>query len=307
MAGPGAAVARPLTWRRRFRRYVTYLAIRAFLGFLWALPLRVSRGIGRTLGWLAWTLVRRERARALAHVAAAFPDRAPAEQRHIARGAFLALGDSVAELAHVDRLRRRFDTYVDCDPQSRAALEAALSKGRGVLIIAGHIGNWELLALYLAWCGCPLRTLARAASDPRLSAFVRRFRESRGVQCILRHEDGAPKAMLRAFRDNAALGFLIDQDTDVAGVHVPFFGRPAWTPSGAAALALRTGAAVLVVTMQRLRDGRHAASFEPYEVHATGERDADLLRITAELTAMLEAAIRREPSQWVWMHQRWKR
>ena len=307
MAESGPRAARPLTRRRRFRRYLTYLAIRGFLGFLRVWPLTVSRAIGRTLGWLAWTLVRRERARALRHVGWAFPERSEAERLAIAAGAFRSLGDSVAELAQIDRLRRRFATFVEYDEPSRRAMEAALARGRGVLVVAGHLGNWELLGFYLAWCGYPVRTLARALSDPRLSAFVRAYRESRGVHTILRHEDGAPKAMLRAFREGAILGFFLDQDTDVAGVFVPFFGRPAWTPAGAAAMALRTGASVVVATLQRRPDGRHRLTIEPCDVADTGAREADIRRVTGELTAKLEAAIRREPAQWVWMHQRWKR
>src|SRR5207237_6854053 len=140
------------------------------------------------------------------------------ELRRTVRACFANLGRCAAEVALVDRIRRRFAEHVDFDDADRRVLDEALARGRGAIIVAGHIGNWELMGFYLAWRGYPVRTLARGLSDPRLSAFVRRYRESRGVHTILRGEPGAPRGMLQAFREGAILGFFLDQDTDVPGV-----------------------------------------------------------------------------------------
>ena len=308
-ARPSPEVPRPrkISAFRRARRFATYLFIRVFVAGLHAAPLGFARWFARRVALAVHALVARERRRALEHVALAFPDLDVNTRARIVREAFAQLGDAAAEIAHVDALRKRFDEVVRFDAASRSAIEGALAEGRGVIVVAGHIGNWELLGFYLASRGYPVWTLARAQADPRLDGWVRRFRESRGVHTILRHEAGAAKAMLRAFRDGAILGFFLDQDTDVAGVFVPFFGRDAWTPSGAAVMALRTGAAVVVATMHREADHRHALRIERAHYDASGPRDDAVLRFTAELTARLESAIRREPAQWVWMHQRWKR
>lgn len=286
--------------------------MRAFVGWLRLLPLPLARAFARGLARLVHALVHSERRRTREHVALAFPDWPTHERHGLARAAFAQLGDAAAEIAHVDRLRTRFDEVVRFDEASRAVMEGALAEGRGVIVVAGHIGNWELMGFYLAFRGYPVWTLARAQADPRLDAWVRQFRESRGVRTILRHESGAAKAMLRAFRDGAILGFFLDQDTDVAGVFVPFFGRLAWTPSGAAVMALRTGAAIVVATMQREPDRTHVLRVERvrYEAGDDGAqvaRDDAVESLTAELTARIEAAIRRAPEQWVWMHKRWKR
>jgi KDO2-lipid IV(A) lauroyltransferase len=291
---------------RRFRRLVTYGAIRATLLFLRIPPLRVARALGAALGLLAHVLVPGERRRARAQLAQAMPDLAPAEVRRTVRACFAHLGRSAAEVAQIDRIRRRFDRHVIFPDEGRRAIEEALARGRGVLVAAGHVGNWELMGFYFAWRGYPVRTLARSLADPRLSAYVRAFRESRGVRTILRHEEGASRAMIQTFRDGAILGFFLDQDTDVPGVFVPFFGRAAWTPKGAGALAVRTGCDVVVATMARQPDGRHLLTVEPIPIETTGDREEDVLRITADLTARIEAAVRRQPAQWVWMHRRWK-
>jgi len=272
---------------------------------LW--PLRVARALGAALGVLVHALGGGERQRAREQLARAMPELDARAVRRTVRACFANLGRCAAEVALVDRIRRRFAEHVDFGDADRRVLDEALARGRGVIIVAGHVGNWELMGFYLAWCGYPVRTLARSLADPRLNAFVRDYRESRGVSTILRGEEGASRAMLRAFREGAVLGFFLDQDTDVPGVFVPFFGRPAWTPSGAAVLALRCGAAVVVATFSRAPRGRHRLRVEPYEVAATGDMEADVRRITADLTACLECAIRRRPAEWVWMHRRWKR
>jgi KDO2-lipid IV(A) lauroyltransferase len=302
-----SAVPRGLSRWRRFRRFVTYIAIRCTLFALRLPPLALARGIGAALGLFAYAAVGGERRRALEHLARAMPDLGPEERRRTVRRCFVHLGRSAAEIAQIDRIRRRFDRVVDFPEESRRVLEGALAKGKGVLVVAGHIGNWELMGFYLAWRGYPVRTLARGLADPRLSDFVRRYRESRGVFTILRGETAASRAILQAFRQGAILGFFLDQDTDVPGTFVPFFGRPAWTPIGAGVFAVRTGAEVVVATMVRADGGRHRLTVEPFHFEASDDRDADAVRITQGLTAELEAAIRRTPPQWVWMHRRWKR
>jgi KDO2-lipid IV(A) lauroyltransferase len=298
---------RPLTRWRRFRRFVTYLAIRALLLMLRWPPLGVARGLGALLGRLAHAMVPGERRRAREQASAALPELSREEVRTLVRRSFVHLGRSAAEIAQIDRIRRRFDRLAHFPDEDRRVLEEALARGRGVVVVAGHIGNWELMGFYLAWRGYPVHTLARGLADPRLSAFVRRYRETRGVHSILRGEEGASRAMLRVFRAGGILGFFLDQDTDVEGRFVPFFGRPAWTPAGAAVLALRTEAPVVVAAMTRQADGTHLLRVEPFETGALGDLEVDVLRITADLTRMLEAAIRQTPEQWVWMHRRWQR
>lgn len=304
---PGDRRAHRVGLWRRIRRFATYLLIRAFLAWLALLWFGAARAWARSVAWLVWCVVRRERERTIEHVRAAFPEWSPDEVERVARESLLQLGEAAAEIAHIDRLRRRLDETVECSAEDRAWIEAALAAKRGVLVVAGHIGNWELLGVYLAARGYPVRTLARGQSDPRLSEYVRRFRGSRGVHTILRHDPGAARAMLRVFREGAILGFFLDQDTDVPGVFVPFFGRPAWTPSGAATLALRTGCAVCVAVMHRVGRLRHRLRILPIDFDAGGERERDVARLTATLTRHLEDAIRQAPEQWVWIHQRWRR
>ncbi|HSM12604.1 MAG TPA: lysophospholipid acyltransferase family protein, partial [Thermoanaerobaculia bacterium] len=123
-----------------------------------------------------------------------------------------------------------------------------------------------------------------------------------GTRTIVRGRPGAARDLLRTLRSGGALGMLIDQDTRVEGVFVEFFGRPAWTPVGAAEIAQKLGAAVHPTFIERCPDGRHRARIEP----ALG-LPADPVAATQAMTDRIEQQIRRVPEQWVWMHRRWRR
>jgi KDO2-lipid IV(A) lauroyltransferase len=186
-------------------------------------------------------------------------------------------------------------------------LEAALSRGRGVVVVSGHVGNWELLALRVARSGIARASaVAKETSDSRMTALLEEFRAANGLHSIWRGQDGAAKQILRSLRDGEILGLLIDQDTRVQSVFVPFFGRSAATPRAAADLALRTGAGVVCAFCQRTRDGRYRISMQELGFQPGGDREADVRELTAAMTRQIEEAIRRSPEQWVWMHRRWK-
>ena len=118
----------------------------------------------------------------------------------------------------------------------------------------------------------------------------------------LRGSEGAARQLLAALRKGGALGMLIDQDTKVDGVWVPFFGRPAFTPVGAAKIALRQNTAVIPTFIERLEDGRHLATFHP-----PLDLPDDPTEATALMTTKIEEQVRRRPEQWVWRHRRWRR
>jgi len=147
-----------------------------------------------------------------------------------------------------------------------------------------------------------MAVIARQANEPRLSAPIVRLRKRFGTETISRAQKGASRRLLQTLRDGHALGMLIDQDTEVKGVWVPFFGRPAFTPVGAAEIAQRRDIAVIPAFIERRADGSHLATFHP-----ALELGSDVVETTARMTATIEAQIRRVPEQWVWMHRRWRR
>lgn len=290
---------------KRLKRFLRYVLIRAALALVYPLPLGLARWLGMRLGTLAFLVAGGERRKALKSLARAFPEKSDAERHALARACFRHLAAAAFEVGCTAALDRELETLVAWPEADRRVLETALARGRGVVFVSGHIGNWELLARRVARAGYPSQSIAKETTDPRVTELVGRFRARGGVRSIWRGQEGAARAMLRALKAGEILGLLIDQDTRVQSLFVPFFGELAATPRAAADLAIRTGAAVVVGFCQR--EGRgYRLTMEEVPVPEGLEREAAALALTAALSERIEAAIRRAPEQWVWMHQRWK-
>jgi Kdo2-lipid IVA lauroyltransferase/acyltransferase len=290
---------------KRLKRFLRYLLVRAALALVHPMPLGVARWLGVRFGTLVFRVAGGERRKALKSLARAFPEKTEAERLALARACFRHLGAAMFEAGCTAALDRELKQLVAWHQEDRSVLEAALARGKGVVFVSGHVGNWELLARRVASEGFPCQSIAKETSDPRLTALVERFRARGKVRSIWRGQDGAARHMLRALKGGEILGLLIDQDTKVQSFFVPFFGELAATPRAAGDLAIRTGAAVVVGFCQREATG-YRLRMEEVPLPAEQDREAAALALTAALSQRIEQAIRRAPEQWVWMHQRWK-
>ena len=273
-----------------------------FLSFCFGrLPRRTVLAVGSALGSLTWRLSGRDRRRALDHLAQALPERTDEERRTIARGCFRQAGMNLSELLHFYQRDRR--EILSCvDVEGWPAVQAARATRRPILILTGHCGNWELIGTVLHGGGVPPAAVARPLDDPALQKLVVDLRAHLGTTTIARGTRGAARQLLEVLRGGGALAMLIDQDTRVDGVWVPFFGRPAFTPVGAAEIALRQKAWVIPSFAERKPDGTHRIHFHPALDLPDDPREA-----TAVMTAKIEEQVRRRPEQWVWWHKRWRR
>jgi KDO2-lipid IV(A) lauroyltransferase len=292
---------------KRVKRRLRFFLLQPVLFVVGRLPLKLAQRAGDAFGALAFLVARGEVAKALRSLARAFPEKSDAERRLLAKACFRHLGRVAFEAAVAPRLSAaEFDGLVEVPKDVRSMLLRAHAEGRGVVAVTGHVGHWELLGWAFVRQGIPLHVIARDNVDARLTGLVDGFRAQGGVRSILRGRPGAAVGMLRALRRGDALGLLIDQDTRVQSVCVPFFGTLASTPRAPADLTLRTGAATVVVFLQRGADGRYHFSGTQLSVERTGNDETDVLALTKAYSQAIETAVRRAPEQWVWMHQRWK-
>jgi len=290
---------------QRLKNTLIYAALRVTVWCVRACPFAVARAFGVLLGHLAATLDFPDRRRAVHNLARAMPDLSAHDRRRISRQMFVHLAIAGVEMAHSERFLSGPDRLRFSDTD-RELFRAALEEGHGVMAVAGHLGNWELLAQLIAVEGYPVTSIAKPLYDPRLTRWVNYHRTRWGHRILWRGDWGVPKHLLRVFRDGGVLGMLIDQDTRVQGEFVPFFGRLAHTPTAPASLALRKGAVVLVG--RTWREGRtHRFEFDRMTMPTEGDHDAQVRELTAQLNSWLETAIRKHPEQWVWLHDRWKK
>ena len=291
---------------RNFGHHLAWGGVRILQGFGAILPRRTLCGLGSLLGGAARRVSTKEMRRARRHLQIAFPELDDPEIKRLLKATMRHLGRTAAETlwllhasaAEVDAL---------CEIQGQEHLFNALEKGRGAVLITGHLGNWELFNARLGTAGIPMTVAVREAYDERIDALATMLRSRFGSEVVHRGRS-AGNRLFEALNGNRVNGLLIDQDIrDIPGIHVPFFGQPALTPVGAAQLALKAGCPIVPAFSHRGPDGHHLAEvFPPLPHPKSGSREEQIRELTAAATASIEAQIRRYPEQWVWMHRRWR-
>jgi KDO2-lipid IV(A) lauroyltransferase len=271
------------------------------------LELEDALRLGARVGDLAFVILRKPRRLAEEHLRLAFGDEISAAGcTHIARASLVNIGRSFCELAKIDDIRQQADHYVEAE--GREYVDESLKRGNGAIIVTGHIGNWELLAAYWAWQGYSIAAIARRIYVGHLNRLVVEFRRRQGVETIQRESPHSARQLLRAIKNNSLLAMLIDQDTQVQSVSVPFFGHLARTPAAAASLAVRRDLPAHAAFIQRRPEGGHRIIITPaFEFERTGDVRTDITTLTRTFNAALEAQVRRNPAEWVWWHRRWRR
>lgn len=270
------------------------------------LPRAGARALGRVLGRVWAALDRRHVAIAVGNLARAFPEWDAARTRRTARDVYVHFAQVLMELLWLPgRTREQVLSFVDgvgIEEATRAA-----TSGRGYVFVCAHFGSWEVHGLAHAWqTGRPIGVIARPLDNPALDALLCGVRTMSGNTVIYKRR--ALQQVLKLLREGKGVAILIDQNVqEDDGIFVDFFGRKAATTTVAAALAVKTGCHLIPSYAELQPDGRYRAVCEPpIEWTPSGDRDADIARLTQQMTTIIEGWIRRRPKQWLWMHRRWK-
>ncbi len=258
------------------------------------------------LGLLAYFLDGKHRRIAKRNLLLAFPEYQPRQISLLARKVFRNIGRISAEFTFVPRLKQQnIHRYVSVEGLEN--FHQARAKGRGVLFLTAHFGNWECMgATFPLLGGNKIYAVVRPLDSPFLNGLVNALRTWTGNQTIPKQKSMG--RLLRLLRKGESLGILLDQNMAwQEGVFVDFFGEQACTHVGLALLAMRTEAPVLPIFNIRQPDGRYRIVVDPeVPLIRTGQRERDLEQNTQQYTAIIERYIRLHPDHWFWVHQRWK-
>ena len=283
-----------------------YYTMRATIGALRALSWDAACKVGERLGALGYRPLGIRKRVVERQIAAAFPDLSPEAVVNLARESYEHLGRTFVETALLDSIGKDGLQKLVESVEGWEEIEEVMSKGRGAVLVTGHIGNWELAGSYVAARGIPLDAIVRGMANPLFDAYINHTREAIGMTVV--HDSEAVRRTPRSLRAGRAVAFVADQGVmGLASTFVPFFGRPAKTPRGAAVFALRFDVPVVFVVALRKPNGRYRIVVERIEAPQTGDRDRDVDAIVARFTQHLEKWVRAVPAQYFWQHRRWKR
>lgn len=242
---------------------------------------------------------------ALHNLKCAFPEKDMKTLISIAKGVYRNLAIMAAEFFDMPYITRA-NLHEWVEVEGFEHYEAGIGRGKGLIFFVAHFGNWELMTVTVPLLLQPFHIIYRPLDNPALDNIIQYVRMIHGN--IIIPKGGTGKRVRELLGQNQFVGIMSDQNVATyEGIFVDFFGRPACTGAGLAALALRTGAAVLPGFMVRQKSGRYKLILKPLvEISSTGDDKVDLWQNTQRLTKVVEDTIRAYPDQWLWIHQRWK-
>lgn len=283
-----------------------YYALRTVIGTLHALPWNVACGFGSRLGTIGYRPLGIRRRVVERQIAAAFPELSSEQVDDLARRAYAHLGRSSIETALLPSIGQQGVLGMVESVEGFEMVEDAISRGHGAVLVTGHLGNWELAGAYVAARGVPMDVIVRTQANPLFDAYINETRATLGMTVVRDYE--AARRTPRSLKEGRAVAFVSDQGVmGLASTYVPFFGRPAKTPRGAAVFAMKYDTPTMFVTALRQPSGKYRVSVERVPIVRTGNREADVDAIVANYTAILERWVRTAPEQYFWHHRRWRR
>ena len=269
------------------------------------LPRGAALWLGRCLGRLMGVLDPRHVGLAVENLRRAFPDWDERRLDETARGVYVHFGQVLLDILWLQG-RPREEVLQVVEVQGREHVERAMAAGRGAIMATAHMGNWEVHGVAHGWIFGAIDVIARPLDNPALDLRLNALRGASGNSIV--YKQRALARILRSLRAGRGVAILVDQNVQAReGVFVEYFGRPAATTTVVAALVLKTGCAVVPAHSEVLPDGRYRMIYDPpLSWTPSGDRDADIRRITQDVTRQIEKWVRRAPEQWLWTHRRWK-
>jgi KDO2-lipid IV(A) lauroyltransferase len=292
--------------RGGIKEQIEYGLASLLLKTLGMMPRSAAGHAAAAFAWLGFHLARRQRHAGLQNLEMALPELTPEERMRILRGCFRNLGRLLTEFSHFPELNKSNISEFVIHDGLENYIEAS-RRGRGIIFMTAHFGAWELSSFAHSLYGYPLKFIVRPIDNSKVDALITHYRMLGGNVPIQRRRAG--RDILKALRDNEAVGILFDQNTTSdEGIFVDFFGIPAATTPAIATFALRTGAAVLpgfLIWEESL--GKHRLRFDPpVQLIETGNLEHDVIENTKVFNRILEGYVRKYPDQWLWIHRRWK-
>lgn len=293
--------------QRPWLDYSVYAAVRLVVAFAQMLTVKQSYALARGLAWIMYSVDARHREVGIENLRHAFGDELDDDQRDaVVRGVYYHFCRMIMEMLHLPRKIHLENWREHVRLEGQGELLERMMDGQAMIFLTGHYGNWEMAGYLFGLYGYPTFSVARTLDNPYLENYLRAFRERTGQHLI--PKKGGYDQMVEVLQSGRVLSMLADQDAGPRGLFVDFFGRPASTHKAIALLAIEHKTPIVVGVARRLGDEfsyevRCEEVIEPSEL--TGSTD-DVRILTQRYTSALERLIRQDPTQYLWLHRRWK-
>jgi KDO2-lipid IV(A) lauroyltransferase len=292
---------------KKLKNDFIYASIRILMAIIEFLPRDLALKLAGMLGEMAAMIDAKERRLAEENLRRAYGQSWSEEKiKLVARECFVQIARNAADVIRSRRWNED-DLKALIDVEGMEHFDNAMKQGRGVVAITGHIGNFELSAAYFGMIKrTPISVIGRKLYDPRLDELVVENRERFGLEVIA--SDASAKRVYSVLKKGRMLGVLMDLDsTRVAGYFVPFFGVPAKTAAGPFLIGRRTGSPVVPLALFRTEDDRYLLKILPaFDIPVTDNKEEDVKSALLRCNRALEELINYDPTQWAWIHNRWK-
>ncbi|MFA6216725.1 MAG: lysophospholipid acyltransferase family protein [Candidatus Omnitrophota bacterium] len=293
--------------KKKFSYFIGWLLLTIFSAIIRKTPWQYLYVLSRHMGLLGYSMAGRQRKIALDSLTTAFGNQKPPEEiRKIAQDCFIYMIKSGVEVIYMterpDFLKQRMQLV------GKEIIEQALARGKGVILVSAHFGNFPVMLARLSVEGYKVAAIMRPMKDAKVEKLFLRNREKLNINTIYSQpRKTCVENSIRALRENSLLFIPLDQNFGTAGVFVDFFGRKAATATGPVVFAQRTGAALIPCFIIRQKDDTHTIVFEPALRLEEGKTEQETIEINVQkITSIIETYIRQYPAEWSWIHRRWK-
>lgn len=284
--------------------YLEFIAVKILSMIVISLPWKLNYWLADRLGELSYIFLAKRRNLTIDNLTRSFKEQYNKKEiRRLAINTFRNFGKNMIEFILLPRINKdNVDDFVTI--KGLENLEAAKKRGKGIIILSGHLGNWELMAKALTLKGYPLSIMVRKQKNFLVEGLIEKQRNESKIKTL--PHTTAPKDILRILKNNEIIGMIADQDGGGKGVFIDFFGRLASTIPSPVVFSMRSGATLVPLFDIRQRNGFHLVIIEPpYHLTTTSDRKKKIVDNTQQLSKKLESYIRQYPDQWFWLHNRW--
>jgi KDO2-lipid IV(A) lauroyltransferase len=287
----------------RIKHRIEFWVVSMVGGIVRMIPYRLALVIGSFLGWLAFDILRIRRKVTMINLRNSLSGQS-GDLTKIGRRTYRNFGMSMVEYSLFPALSKE-KVLSMVELVGAEHFDETIAKGTGAIVVAGHFGSWELMGAAVSQMGYPVDFLVGEQHNLLVDDMMNDYRKRMGIGII--KMGVAAKGIIKAIKSNRFVAMLSDQDAGTDGIIVEFFGRPASTPKGPAAFALKMNAPIIMAFMIRSNRGKQKIVLEkPIFGKNTPDKEEDIKNLTQAYTSLLESYIRRYPDHWFWPHRRWK-